>query len=58
MMNEQAEGRAPQVSYNLVFGDPEADARAALGDEEFEHAWAEGYAATVDEAVALALKIG
>jgi predicted ATPase/class 3 adenylate cyclase len=58
MMNEQAEGRAPQVSYNLVFGDPEADARAALGDEEFEHAWAEGYAATVDEAVAHALEIG
>jgi tetratricopeptide (TPR) repeat protein len=58
MMNEQAEGRAPQVSYNLVFGDPEADARAALGEEEFERARAEGYAATVDEAVALALKIG
>jgi predicted ATPase len=57
MMNEQAEGRAPQVSYNLVFGDPEADARAALGDEEFEQARAEGYAATIEEAVALALEI-
>jgi predicted ATPase len=56
MMKEQAEGNAPQVS-NIAFGDPEADARAALGDQEFERAWAEGYAATVDEAVALALDI-
>ena len=56
MMKEQAEGNAPPVS-NIAFGDPEADARAALGDEEFENAWAEGYAATVEEAVALTLAI-
>jgi predicted ATPase/class 3 adenylate cyclase len=56
MMKEQGEGSAPQVS-NIAFGDPEADARAVLGDEEFERAWAEGYAATVDEAVALTLEI-
>jgi predicted ATPase/class 3 adenylate cyclase len=55
MMNEQAEGRAPEISY-IAFGDPEAATRAALGDEEFERAWAEGYASTVDEAVALALE--
>ena len=55
MMKEQAEGSAPQVSH-IAFGDPEADTRAALGDEEFERAWAEGYAATVDEAVAFALE--
>jgi hypothetical protein len=56
MMKDQAEGSAPQISH-IVFGDPEADARAALGDDEFERAWAEGYASTVDEAVALALEI-
>ena len=55
MMNEHAGGSAPQVA-NALFGDPEPDARAALGDEEFERAWAEGYASTVDEAVAFALE--
>ena len=54
MMNEQAEGSAPEVSI-AAFGDPEADSRTALGEREFEGAWAEGYALTVDEAVALAL---
>ena len=57
MMKEQAEGNAPPVSH-IAFGDPEVDARAVLGDEEFENAWAEGYAATVEEAVALALETG
>ncbi len=56
MMNEQAKGSAPPISI-IAFDDPEADARAALGEEEFERAWAEGYAATVDEAVSLALEI-
>jgi hypothetical protein len=56
MMNEHAGGSAPEVVI-AFFGDPEPDARAALGDEEFEQARAEGYAATVDEAVALALEI-
>jgi predicted ATPase len=55
MMNEHAGGSAPEVS-NVAFGDPEADARAALGDEEFERSWAEGYSSTVDEAVAFALE--
>jgi predicted ATPase/class 3 adenylate cyclase len=55
MLNEQAEGRAPEISY-ISFGDPETDTRAALGDEEFERAWGEGYALTVDEAVAFALE--
>jgi predicted ATPase/class 3 adenylate cyclase len=56
MMNDHAGGSAPQVA-NAFFGDPEPDARAALGEEEFERAWAEGYASTLDEAVALALEI-
>jgi predicted ATPase/class 3 adenylate cyclase len=55
MMNEHAGGTAPQVA-NALFGDPEPDARAALGDEEFERAWAEGYSSTVDEAMAFALE--
>jgi predicted ATPase/class 3 adenylate cyclase len=57
MMNEHAGGSAPEVVI-AFFGDPEPDARAALGDEEFERAWAEGYASTVDEAVAFALDVG
>jgi hypothetical protein len=55
MMHEHAGGSAPVVS-NVAFGDSEVDARAALGDEEFERAWAKGYSSTVDEAVAFALK--
>jgi predicted ATPase/class 3 adenylate cyclase len=57
MMNEHAGGSAPEVAITF-FGDPEPDARAALGDEEFERAWAEGYSSTVDEAVAFALDVG
>jgi predicted ATPase/class 3 adenylate cyclase len=55
MMNEHAGGSAPEVS-NVAFGDPEADARAALGEEEFQRAWAKGYFSTVDEEVAFALE--
>jgi predicted ATPase/class 3 adenylate cyclase len=55
MMNEHAGGSAPEVS-NIAFGDPEADARAVLGNEEFQRAWAKGYSSTVDEAVAFALE--
>jgi non-specific serine/threonine protein kinase len=35
---------------------PDSDARQALGDEEYERARAEGYAMTLDEAVAFALE--
>ena len=57
MMNDHAGGSAPQVA-NALFGEPEPDARAALGEEEFDRAWAEGYASTLDEAVAFALDRG
>jgi tetratricopeptide (TPR) repeat protein len=37
-----------------LWGDPEGDARGALGDEAYQRARAEGYAMTMDEAVAYA----
>lgn len=37
--------------------DPEAGARQALGDDQYEQARAEGYAMTLDEAVAFALQV-
>jgi hypothetical protein len=36
--------------------DPESDARGALGGQEYEQARAEGYAMSLDEAVAYALE--
>jgi len=39
------------------FGDPEAEARAALGDEAFERAHAEGYAMTMEQARAYAMEL-
>jgi predicted ATPase len=41
---------APPPAFLTQFGDPEGAARAALGDEAFERAHAEGYAMTVDQA--------
>jgi predicted ATPase/class 3 adenylate cyclase len=41
---------APPPAFMGQFGDPEGAARAALGDEAFERAYAEGYAMTVDQA--------
>jgi len=43
-------GGAPPTFALSLFGDPEGDARAALGDEAFERAHAEGYAMTMDQA--------
>lgn len=54
-MREFVGGSTPPIGMGF-FGDPEADARAALGDEEYERRWAEGYAMTTDEAVAYALE--
>jgi tetratricopeptide (TPR) repeat protein len=49
-------GGGPPISVVLpLFGDPEGDARRALGDEEYERAWAEGYAMSLDDAVAFAI---
>jgi predicted ATPase/class 3 adenylate cyclase len=55
MMKEAGGGGPPPVAV-AQFGDPEAEARAALGDEEYERVWAEGHAMTMDEAVAYALE--
>jgi tetratricopeptide (TPR) repeat protein len=50
-LNRITEGAgAPPPAFLTQFGDPEGAARAALGDEAFEHAHAEGYAMTVDQA--------
>jgi non-specific serine/threonine protein kinase len=38
------------------WGDPEADARKALGDEAYERAWTEGYALTTEEAISYLLE--
>ena len=45
----QATG-APPPAFLTQFGDPEGAARAALGDEAFERAHAEGYVMTVGQA--------
>ena len=44
------EAGAPPPLFLAQFGDPEGAARAALGDEGFERAHAEGYAMTMDQA--------
>jgi predicted ATPase/class 3 adenylate cyclase len=55
-LREEVGGGPPQFVVLPFFGDPEADARQALGDEEYEEARAEGYAMSFDEAVAFALE--
>jgi tetratricopeptide (TPR) repeat protein len=50
-------GGAPPSFALSRFGDPEGDARAALGDEAFERAHAEGYAMTMDQARAYAREL-
>ena len=47
---------APPAEIAQQMGDPEVEARNALGDQAFEAARAEGYAMTLDEAVAFALQ--
>ena len=49
-------GGGPPIFAVLPFiGDPEADARQALGDEEYDRAWAEGYTMSLDDVVAFAI---
>ena len=52
------EGGGAPPSFALTrFGDPEGEARAALGDEAFDRAHAEGYAMTMDQARAYAVEL-
>jgi hypothetical protein len=50
-------GGAPPPFALSFFGDPEAQARAALGDEAFDRAHAEGYAMTMSQARAYAVEL-
>lgn len=52
---EELGGGPPMLVVFPFFGDLEADVRRALGDEEYERAWAEGYAMSVDHVVAFAV---
>jgi predicted ATPase len=49
-------GFTPVFVFDL-FGDPREEPRAALGNDEFEAAWKEGYALTLDEIADEALDI-
>ncbi len=49
-------GPVPEIMRRL--GDPEGDARRALGDEAFERATAEGYAMDMEEAISYAVRDG
>ena len=53
----QDEGSGAPPSLTAYFGDPEENARAALGDEAFARAHAEGYAMTNDQTRAYAREI-
>ena len=48
-ISDEGVGSPPPV-FVRQFGDPEGAARAALGDDAFERAHAEGYAMTIDQA--------
>jgi predicted ATPase/class 3 adenylate cyclase len=48
---------APPPVVVTHFGDPEGDARAAMGDEAFERAHAEGYTMTLDQARSYAIEV-
>jgi predicted ATPase/class 3 adenylate cyclase len=48
-------GGGPPSAARAHFADPEADARAALGDDEYDRIRAEGHEMTVEEVVAYAL---
>jgi tetratricopeptide (TPR) repeat protein len=53
--SEELGGGPPTFVFLSFLGDPEADARQALGDEDYERAWAQGYAMSLDDAVAYAI---
>lgn len=51
-LREELGGGPPPFVFSL-FGDPEAQAREVLGEKKYEQGRAEGYAMSLDEAVAL-----
>jgi predicted ATPase/class 3 adenylate cyclase len=53
-MREEAGGAPPE--FLAIFGDPEGEARRAIGDEAYGRAWREGNAMNIEEAVAYALE--
>jgi predicted ATPase/class 3 adenylate cyclase len=55
-IEEEGAGGPPPI-FLRQFGDPEGAARAALGDDAFEHAHAEGYAMTIDQARSFANEV-
>jgi predicted ATPase/class 3 adenylate cyclase len=55
-LREEMGGGPPSFLVLPSLGDPEADAKHALGEEGYERARAEGYAMSLEEAVALALE--
>ena len=56
-IRDQGGGGPPLFALSRLIGDPEGEARAALGDEAFELARAEGYAMTMEQAHAYALEL-
>ena len=54
-IKDEGGGVPPTFLLAHFFGDPEGDARRALGDEGYERARAEGYSMTPDQARAYAL---
>jgi predicted ATPase/class 3 adenylate cyclase len=55
-ISDEGVGGPPPV-FVRQFGDPEGAARAALGDDAFERAHAEGYAMTIDQARSYATEV-
>ena len=55
-IRDEGVGAPPPIVVSQ-FGDPEGDARAALGDAAFERAHAEGYAMTLDQARSCAFEV-
>ena len=53
-MDEESSARLPR-EIEARFGDPEAEARRAIGDEMYEHARGDGYAMDRETAVSYAL---
>jgi predicted ATPase/class 3 adenylate cyclase len=56
-IKDEGGGAPPLFALEQLIGDPEAQARAALGEEAFERAHAEGYAMTMAQARAYAVEL-
>jgi predicted ATPase/class 3 adenylate cyclase len=55
-IKDEGAGAPPPIA-SVFFGDPEATARVALGEEAFERAHAEGYAMTLSQARSYAVEL-